>query len=77
MSEPSIPLRDTDLLTTAECARWLKVSVSTLERYRMLGGHVGPPFIKGPGKRQRVTYAVGDVRSWLAKHRRTSTSDKT
>ncbi len=75
MTEPSIPLRDDDLLTTEECARWLKVSTTTLERYRMLGGDSGPPFIKGPGKRQRVTYAVGDVRAWLAKHRRQSTSD--
>lgn len=76
MNDPAMSLRDDDLLTTEECARWLKVSTSTLERYRMLGGDAGPPFIKGPGKRQRVTYSVGDVRAWLAKNRRSSTSDQ-
>ncbi len=69
-------MRDEDQITTPELAEWLRVSESTCERWRMLGGDTGPPFIKGPGKRQRVTYAVADVRAWLAKNRRSSTSDQ-
>jgi hypothetical protein len=66
---PQLP----DLLTTAEAARLVRLSVPTLERLRVTGD--GPVFIKlGSGKRCRVVYRYSDLQTWLLAHRRDSTS---
>ena len=55
---------ETDLLTTVQAARLLRLSVPTLERMRSLG--TGPTFIKlGTGKRARVVYRRTDIEAWL------------
>lgn len=64
-----------DLLTTAEAARFLRLSVPTMERLRLSGD--GPVFIKlGPGKRARVVYRRADLEAWLNGQRRDSTSQR-
>ena len=64
-----------DLLTTAEAARFLRLSVPTMERLRVTGD--GPVFIKlGSGKRCRVVYRRRDLNAWLDAQRRDSTSDR-
>jgi hypothetical protein len=63
------------LLTTAEAAHLLRLSVPTLERLRVTGD--GPTFIKlGPGKRCRVVYRRADLNAWLNGQRRDSTSQR-
>lgn len=63
-----------NLLTTAEAARYLRLSQPTLERFRLTGD--GPLFIKlGPGLRARVVYRRADLDDWLHGHRRRDTSN--
>lgn len=63
------------LLTTGEAARFLRLSVPTMERLRLSGD--GPVFIKlGPGKRSRVVYRRADLDTWLHAQRRGSTSQR-
>jgi Helix-turn-helix domain len=57
------------VLNTAEAARLLKLSASTLAKLRLYGG--GPVYHK-LGK--RVVYSSADLSAWLEKQRRTSTS---
>lgn len=65
----------TELLTTAEAARFLRLSVPTMERLRLSGD--GPTFIKlGPGKRCRVVYRRADLDAWVHGQRRDSTSQR-
>ncbi len=74
-TEPS--LFDDEWLDCKEAARVLRVSVSTLERWRMNGGGWSPPYVKaGPGKRSKVLYRRGDLEAWLKQFSKTSTSDK-
>lgn len=62
-----------DLLTSKEMAHLLRVSVSTLERWRLAG--TGPIYIKlGLGKRAKVLYRRSDAASYLNANRRSSTS---
>jgi len=64
-----------DLLTTAEAARVLRLSVPTMERLRVTGD--GPVFIKlGSGKRCRVVYRRRDLDAWINGQRRDSTSQR-
>lgn len=77
MSSHSAPpgASPSDLLTTVEAARFLRLSVPTLERLRLSGD--GPVFIKlGPGKRSRVVYRRSDLDAWLHAQRRDSTSQR-
>ncbi|MDQ8699262.1 helix-turn-helix domain-containing protein [Hyphomicrobium sp. LHD-15] len=63
-----------DLLTTREAAALLRLSVPTLERFRLAGN--GPIFIKlGAGKRARVVYRRTDLETWLDGRSRNSTSE--
>ena len=55
-------------LSTNELVERLRVSRSTLERWRTNG--VGPPFIKVGS---RVIYRIGDVEDWEQAHARRST----
>lgn len=67
-----IPLPN--LLTTAEAADYLRLSVPTMERMRL---SEGPAFIKlGRGKRARVVYRREDLDAYVAAHRRHNTSDR-
>lgn len=59
-----------ELFTVEEIARRLKLSVSCLNKWRILGG--GPRFRKC-GKSVRYTWS--DVLAWLDEQSRASTSD--
>ena len=58
------------LLSPEQAAKALGRSTSTLAKQRLSGN--GCPYIKQHGK---VHYAVGDVRVFIAAHRRVSTID--
>lgn len=58
------------LLRTKEAARFLGISLRTLEKHRTYG--TGPTYRKIGG---RVLYAVRDLESWSANGARKSTSD--
>ena len=59
------------LLTERQLARILNLEVRTLQAWRLRGG-VGPPFLK-LGNRS-VRYDPQEVRAWLRRRRRASTS---
>lgn len=59
------------LLRTKEAARFLGISLRTLEKHRTYG--TGPIYRKIGG---RVLYAVEDLQTWTAIGARKSTSDK-
>ena len=55
-------LADNALLTAKELAGWLRLSVSTLESWRLRHPDRGPPWILVAGQPR---YRMGDVRKWL------------
>ena len=57
-------------LRTPEAARFVGLSIRTLEKHRIYG--TGPVYRKIGG---RVVYRVDDLERWVDKGRRTSTSD--
>lgn len=59
------------LLRTKEAARFLGISLRTLEKHRTYG--TGPIYRKIGG---RVLYAVEDLQAWTAIGARKSTTDK-
>lgn len=59
------------LLRTPEAARFLGISLRTLEKHRTYG--TGPVYRKIGG---RVVYAVDDLQAWSALGARKSPSDK-
>jgi excisionase family DNA binding protein len=60
------------LLTQDEAAKFLKLSVRTVERLRVTG--TGPKFLK---IRNSVRYRQEDVQSWVASRLVGSTSEET
>ena len=60
------------LLRTQEAARFLGISIRTLEKHRTYG--TGPTYRKIGG---RVLYAIRDLEAWSDIGIRKSTSDKT
>ena len=58
------------LLRTQEAARFLGISIRTLEKHRTYG--TGPTYRKVGG---RVLYAVGDLEAWTKVGARRSTRD--
>ena len=60
------------MLRTKEAARFLGISIRTLEKHRTYG--TGPTYRKIGG---RVLYAVEDLQAWTAIGARKSTRDKT
>lgn len=61
------------MFTTKQASAWLKISESTLEKFRLYGG--GPRYIKaGRGSQSRVVYDPADLRDWVEEHKRASTS---
>jgi hypothetical protein len=63
------------MLTTAQLAAWLEVSVAFLEIARTKGPGFGPPYKKGPGRRGAVRYRCADVVEWLKSRTRTCTAE--
>ena len=61
---------DDDLLTTEEAAKILRCEKKTLINWRREGK--GPPFVK---LGRKVFYRRGDLREYILKCRRQSTSD--
>jgi len=59
--------QDDDLLTKAELAEVLKVSVRTIDRYISEGG--GPPYVRIGRGRGQLRWRWGDVREWLRQRR--------
>ena len=57
-------------LTTPQAAAFVGLGVSSLEKLRVTGG--GPAFLKIG---RRVVYDALDLERWLAKHKRSSTSE--
>jgi Helix-turn-helix domain len=57
-------------LTTPQAAAFVGLGVSSLEKLRVVGG--GPAFLKIG---RRVVYDALDLERWVAKHRRSSTSE--
>ncbi len=55
-------LPDNALLTAKELAGWLRLSLSTLESWRLRHPDRGPPWVVVAGQPR---YRVGDVRKWL------------
>jgi hypothetical protein len=55
-------LPDNALLTAKELAGWLRLSVSTLESWRLRHRERGPPWVLVAGQPR---YRMGDVRQWL------------
>ena len=60
------------LLRTPDAARFLGISIRTLEKHRTYG--TGPVYRKIGG---RVVYAVEDLQAWTAIGARRSTTDQT
>lgn len=58
-------MQTNNLLTPADVAERLNISIPTLERWRRHG--TGPAFVKlGPGLRSRVGYRSDDIEAYLA-----------
>ncbi|MCB9942809.1 MAG: helix-turn-helix domain-containing protein [Geminicoccaceae bacterium] len=67
--DPNMPPR---MLRTQEAARFLGISLRTLEKHRTYG--TGPTYRKIGG---RVLYAVRDLEAWTALGARCSTRERT
>lgn len=61
---------ESELLTNAEAAAFVRLSPRTLEKFRVLGG--GPRYKKLGA---RVRYSVEDLRAWLQRRTFEMTSD--
>jgi hypothetical protein len=55
-------LPDNALLTAKELAGWLRLSLATLEDWRLRHPHRGPPTVSVAGLPR---YRIADVRNWL------------
>jgi hypothetical protein len=55
-----------DLLTPDEVARQLRVSRSTLAKWRC--GLTGPPFVRLNGRHGRIVYPRAGLAGWVAGH---------
>lgn len=59
-----------DYMIASEAARYLRLSSSTLAKFRVAGG--GPAYVKAGRK---VLYRRGDLDDWMTSNARASTSD--
>jgi hypothetical protein len=59
-------------LSEEGAAKWLGISKRTLQNYRLTGS--GPSFHKFGA---RIVYFITDLATWAARHRVSSTSEKT
>lgn len=62
-----IELSESELITTEELARMLRVDPSSIRRWRTARPQQGPPFIQL--SERVIMYAIEDVRDWLASRR--------
>ena len=60
-------------LDTKAAAKATGLAVATLEKYRIVGGDAGPPFLK---LNRSVRYDPADLRSWMDARRVRSTSEQ-
>lgn len=58
---------ESELITTEELARMLRVDPSSVRRWRTARPLQGPPFIQL--SERVIMYAIGDVREWLSSRR--------
>ncbi|WP_067502254.1 AlpA family transcriptional regulator [Actinoplanes sp. TFC3] len=58
---------DTELITTEELAKMLRVDPSSIRRWRTARPVQGPPFIQL--SERAIMYSIEDVRAWLASRR--------
>ena len=63
-------MNPSDKLNVKAAARYIGLSASTLNKFRVFGG--GPVFLK---LGRRVAYDLADLDTWLSARRRRSTSD--
>lgn len=63
-------MNPSDKLNVQAAARYIGLSPSTLNKFRVFGG--GPVFLK---LGRRVAYDLADLDAWLSERRRRSTSD--
>lgn len=66
-------VRGAAVLTEAEAAKELRLSIRSLQRYRVIGG--GPPYVR-LGER-RIGYRTADIDAWVASRLVNSTSAAT
>lgn len=59
------------LLTTSDAARYLGLSAKTLNNWRCLGGHRGPPFVRAG---RAVRYDRRTLDAWITGNTYASTS---
>jgi predicted DNA-binding transcriptional regulator AlpA len=59
------------LVTASEAARLLRLSVRTLERYRISG--LGPKYVRATDR--SIRYRVSDLEAWIASRIVASTSE--
>lgn len=63
---------DLVILTAAEAAQYLRLSISTLAKMRLTGS--GPTYSK---LGRRVVYSMNDLDQWVRSHKHSSTSSYT
>jgi hypothetical protein len=68
-------MEESELLSNAQAATFLGVRPQTLRAWRHRGG--GPCYHRvGVGRRAKVAYSAGELRSWLQARRFTSTAEE-
>jgi len=80
-SGSEIDNQETELLTTAQAAKFLSISVVTLKRMRQIGpsdNFIPPQFIRlGPTQSGCIRYIRSELVAWVLKHPRyNSTSNE-
>jgi predicted DNA-binding transcriptional regulator AlpA len=63
----AIETAETELITTEELARMLRVDPSSVRRWRTARPLQGPPYIQL--SERVIMYAIDDVREWLSSRR--------
>ncbi len=66
--EEKIATKSSPFLVADEAAKWLRVTPSTLARWRGKPGN-GPPFFQPGGPSTQVLYRLSDLEEWVARGR--------
>lgn len=67
LNTDDIEIPESELITTEELARMLRVDPSSVRRWRTAQPLQGPPFIQL--SERVIMYAIEDVREWLSSRR--------
>lgn len=67
LNPDAIEAPESELITTEELARMLRVDPSSVRRWRTARPLQGPPFIQL--SERVIMYAIDDVRDWLSSRR--------